>query len=166
MNKIALAPLAALTLAGCATELPKNMPLVFGESITVGIGVGATTADQGMDFTLGFKSRDVAIIPVVAYDQAGAPQRLNAENREDSKSDKSTQSDGKTTVDTARPERSTESKDAFSVLGVFSTDTSATTKTTGIGKFFATGTAAQRIADGFSQCLASGGCDGKSAASK
>jgi len=133
--------LALPLIAGCA-EMPQNMPLVFAETISVGIGVGATTVDQGASFNLGFQSKDVAIVPIISYDKAGNAQPMRAEN------DQTTAGGG------------SKSQDAFSVIGTFSSDTSGNTKTVGLGKFFATGTAAQRLADGFSKCLAAGTCDG------
>ncbi|MBI2305843.1 MAG: hypothetical protein HYU78_00940 [Rhodocyclales bacterium] len=162
MKSLSLAAVA-LTVAGCATDVPRNMPLVFGESISVGISVGTPAADGGGEFTLGFKSRDIAVIPVVVYDNAGNPQRLRAENDQKEAVEKSETKRAEGTLTTTQPKKEITSKDAFSVLGVFSTDTSAQSKTVGIGKFFATGTAAQRLADGFSKCLEKNGCSGTSA---
>lgn len=150
----------AAAIAGCATDFPRNMPLVFGESITVGVGVGTSTAEGGGDFTLGVKTRDVAVIPVVTYDHAGNPIPLRAENDEKSKAGQVAQDNNGVATTTTNPKEKIVLRDAFSVLGVFSTDTSATSKTVGIGKFFATGAAAQRIAEGFSGCLEKNGCSG------
>lgn len=147
MKKVAFVPLAAIALlSGCATDLPRNMPLVFGESITVGIGIGATTADQGADFTLGFKSRDVAIIPVVAYDNAGNPQKIQATVAETAAS-QGTNPGGKTV-----------NADSYSVLGQFGTTADGSGKRVGLGKFFATGAAAQQLSAGFANCLSNNDC--------
>lgn len=145
---IALPLIAAL--AGCATDFPKNMPLVFGESITVGIGVGATAADQGADFTLGVKTRDVAVIPVVAYDAAGKPERLEATVSSNTPAEGGTDQAG-TTIN----------RDSFSVLGQFGSTTDGSGRRVGLGKFFATGAAAQQLSAGFAKCLANENC-GKS----
>lgn len=139
-------PFAAV-LAGCATDFPKNMPLVFGESITVGIGIGATAADQGADFTLGFKSRDVAVIPVVAYDSAGNPVRLQA-----------TVSDVTPAQGAAAQGGATINRDSFSVLGQFGSTTDGSGRRVGLGKFFATGAAAQQLSAGFAKCLETESC--------
>lgn len=158
MKKSASLAIGALALSGCASDMPRNMPLVFGESITVGIGVGASAADNGGDFTLGFKSKDIAVIPVVVYDQAGNPTLVQAENDERNQAAKAVQGAGDSKTTTTKPAEKVSSKDALSVLGVFSTDTSGTGRSVGIGKFFATGAAAQRIAEGFSNCLEKNGC--------
>ena len=50
-------------LAGCNT-VPSNMPLIFGEHITFGASLGGSTVDQGIDVTVGFKSKDIAIVPL------------------------------------------------------------------------------------------------------
>ena len=135
MNKTMPAIVAMLALSGCA-EMPKNMPLLFGESITVGISIGASAADQGGDFTLGFRSKDVAVIPVVAYDKDGKPVPIYAEV---------TDSTGT-------------NKDSYSVLGQFGSTTDGTGRRVGLGKFFATGAAALQLSEGFADCLKKDNC--------
>lgn len=159
MTRSFLYPLLGITLVGCASDLPRNMPLVFGESITFGVGIGTGTADQGVDLTLGFKSRDVAIIPVVAYKQDGTPEKLLAMITSKTASDKATttEKDKKTVQDNLRTENP--NIDAYSVLGQFSTETDGKGRRVGIGKFFSTGNAATRIAEGFQKCLGAGNCD-------
>lgn len=100
------------------------------------------------------------MIPVVTYDSAGNQQPLRAENEERKTADKSELKKTDGTLTKTNPSKELSSKDSLSVLGVFSTDTSAQTRTVGIGKFFATGAAAQRLAEGFSLCLAVNGCSG------
>jgi hypothetical protein len=50
--------------------------------------------------------------------------------------------------------RKSEGSDALSVLGQFSVETNSKTADVGLGKFFATGLAAQKLADGFGERLA------------
>jgi len=124
--------LSSLIFAGAATgctSVPTNMPLVFGETLTVGISIAGTTVDQGADFTLGFKSKDVAVIPVSVLKTDGSVEKLKA-----------------TGVAGTPP---VIVDDAYSVIGQFSTDTSTTGQKVGLGKFFATGQAAQFLAEGF-----------------
>ena len=66
LNKIiALISLTTL-LYGCAS--PKaNIPLVFGQSHTVGISIGGSAADQGVDFTLGYKDKELWVSPNNAH---------------------------------------------------------------------------------------------------
>lgn len=132
MKRLArISSLALPILTGCAETIPKNMPLVFAETISVGINVGASTTEQGGDFSLGFKSKDVAVVPVVTLDKDGKPVPIESKSAE-----------GQKTMN-----------DAYSVLGQFSSDTSAAGRNVGLGKFFATGQAAVRLSDGFSNCL-------------
>lgn len=117
---------ASVLSAGCASM--DTMPLVFGQSHTVGISMGASAADQGGEFTLGYKDRNIAVVPVVmASGETGASQL------------KATATDGHA--------------DALSVLGQFEVESDATTRKVGLGKFFATGLAAKVLADGFSARL-------------
>jgi len=124
MNKISMMGFAVLlvqVLTGCVT--PKNMPLVFGQSHTVGISINGSATDQGAELTLGYKDRDIAIVPVTIQQADQNNIQLSAT----------------TTGDT----------DAFSVLGQFEVNSRAGQPEAGLGKFFATGIAARRLADGF-----------------
>lgn len=157
MNKTVPAIIATLALNGCA-EMPKNMPLLFGESITVGISIGSSAADQGVDFTLGFKSRDIAVIPVVAYDKDGKPERIYAEVNDKTTGTESTESQGNRTLVTKNPVNEVVNKDSYSVLGQFGSTTDVSNKRVGLGKFFATGAAAQQLSEGFATCLKTASC--------
>ncbi len=130
----ATAALLALC-AGCAT---KGDHLVFGQSHTVGITVTGPASGSGAEFTLGYKDRNVAIVPVTTTSADGTRMQLKAEGESD--------------------------VDAFSVLGQFSVDsgqnfTAASGASgaapgsiqAGLGKFFATGMAARNLADGFAK---------------
>ena len=125
-----IAVVASVALAGCATP-NASMPLMFGESITFGVSIGSSTAEQGVDLTLGFKSRDIALVPVVGPNGASIESAVVDAN-------------GKAT-------------DAYSVLGQFDSKTDGTGAKVGLGKFFATGTAAATLADGFAKSMNGGG---------
>jgi len=125
--KLAIA-LASALLAGCATT--NQTPLVFGETITLGVAIGAGTTEGG-ELTLGFKTRDIAIVPVM-YTDGTSPKTLMSDIKGADKS---------------------ESKDALSVLGQFSSNTDAKAAKVGLGKFFATGAAASSLAAGFRKSL-------------
>ena len=120
---------ASLVLAGCATPTGP-LPLVFGESLTFGVSIGTSTADQGVDMTLGFKSRDIAVVPVISADGKSIESVVEGKTG------------GKTT-------------DSYSVLGQFNNTTEGTGAKVGLGKFFATGTAAAVLADGFAKSMGS-----------
>ncbi len=118
--------LFATVLSGCAAN--QNLPLIFGQSQTVGISIGAGASDQGADFVLGYKDKNIAIVPVAIevsegnYAQVGS---MSGENFDDS----------------------------FSVLGQFEVSSDTSEGNVGLGKFFATGAAAKALADGFSSKL-------------
>jgi hypothetical protein len=113
-----------LILSGCASN--QNLPLIFGQSQTVGISIGGGVNDQGADFVLGYKDKNIAIVPIAvqvsegSYAQVGS---MSGENFDDS----------------------------FSVIGQFEVKSGTSQGgDVGLGKFFATGAAAKALADGFS----------------
>jgi hypothetical protein len=113
-----------VALSGCSTY--SNSPLIFGQAHIVGISISGSAPEQKGEFVLGYKDADIAIVPVSVRQQNGDSTQLKA---------------------TATKEH----QDALSVLGQFSVDASTEVKTTtvGLGKFFATGMAAKKLADGF-----------------
>lgn len=121
---------AFILLAGCSTV--GNMPLMFGQSQTVGLSISGSTTDQGAEFTLGYKDRDIAIVPVTVKQGNGDSTLV------------------KSTV--------ASSQDAMSVLGQFEVNsgTNVSNANVGLGKFFATGVAAQQLATGFKKKLSGG----------
>lgn len=157
MTRSFLYPLLGITLVGCASDLPRNMPLVFGESITFGVGIGTSTADQGVDLTLGFKSRDVAIIPVLTYEKDGKLVPLQSEVTEKITHEESTDTGGDRKI-TKKPVSKAINKDAYSVIGQFGSITDGSSKRVGLNKFFATGVAAQQLSEGFAECLKKDNC--------
>ena len=132
---VALLALLGLTLAGCASA-PGTTMLVFGQTQTVGISVGGSVPDQGAMFTLGYQDRNFAIGPAtVAQAGGGATQVLSSVPDAD-----------------GRP-----ATDALSVLGQFEVRSGSDGSgkvDVGLGKFFATGLAAQKLADGFKARIA------------
>jgi hypothetical protein len=117
----------SLLVCGCVSS--GTTPLIFGQSHTVGISIGGGAADQSAEFTLGYRDKNIAIVPVVREDESGSGQ-LEAHVQKDVNGVLGT--DG----------------DALSVLGQFSVDADTQEKVV-LGKFFATGIAARRLADGF-----------------
>lgn len=117
-HRLVLVTLITIAVGGCATN--ENVLLIFGQTHTVGISMGGSATEQGADFTLGYKDRNFALVPVtVGEDQVPV-----------------TASAGENHID------------ALSVLGQFSV--TKTGNDIGLGKFFATGIAAKTLADGFS----------------
>lgn len=114
----------AMLASGCATNT--DTPLIFVQSNTAGISIGGSATDQGADFVLGYKGSDFAIVPVVAIQKDGNTAPIKAIS-------------------------GTGHSDALSVFGQFKANSGTDPKTPkiGLGKFFATGQAARRLADGF-----------------
>jgi hypothetical protein len=116
--------LAILAVTGCASNGTDN--LVYAKNMTFGANVSAT-GNAGPDITIGFRSQNLAIVPV---------------------NDDGTSIRG--SVGATKPQ----DEDALSVLGQFESATGGSGVT--LGEFFATGVAAQKLADGFA-CKVSGG---------
>ena len=118
----------------CACTTAPAPPLFFGEQVTMGISIGSGAATQGMDFTLGYKDQDVAVVPVGAVSR-GKGQAVTAHTK-----------DGAGT---------TWDKDALSVFGQFEGQgahaggSGSGTRTVALGRFFATGLAATNLAEAY-----------------
>lgn len=127
-----------LVVAGCGNV--DSTHLIFGQQQTVGLQISATAPEQGASLTLGFSDRNIAIIPVAVKGRdPDAPegdryQRLGSTNNLTADSD---------------------INDAYSTIGQFEMNTGKNgTASVGLGKFFATGLAAQFLAEGFKAKLA------------
>lgn len=121
---------ASLVLCACTTA--PAPPLFFGEQVTVGINIGTGAGTQGVDFTLGYKDQDVAVVPVGAVSR-GKGQAVTARTRDGPGAE----------------------WDALSVFGQFEgqgaqpTVGGATHRKVALGRFFATGLAATNLADAY-----------------
>jgi hypothetical protein len=120
-RKLIALPLAASLLSGCASW-ERNPPLLFGEVQTIGISVGGSAPEQGGSITVGYRSQDIAIVPATIAQGADANTQVKA-----------TAGEGFV--------------DALSVLGQF--EATVESARVGLGRFFATGQAAKKLADGF-----------------
>jgi len=109
------------------------MPLVFLQTQTLGITANASGGQATPELTLGYRDLDIAVVPV--SDANGVPVRsVNPEGKANGGG---------------------QFQDALSVLGQFDVNTNAGTAVgVGLGKFFATGTAASKLAEGFKYKLA------------
>jgi hypothetical protein len=131
--RIGAALCAAVFTSACSTQ--GNTMLVFGQTQTLGISIGGSATDQGATFTLGYQDKNFAIVPATVRQPDGSSTQVLS------------------TVGNPKS-RPGQSQDALSVLGQFSVNTSTKSADVGLGKFFATGLAAQKLADGFSEKLA------------
>jgi uncharacterized Zn-binding protein involved in type VI secretion len=137
LRNLAVAAMSVISGAGCA-QLP-NPPLIFGQTHTVGITIAGSPAEQGGEFTLGYRDRDLAVVPVSVTQGDGTVTQLETYVFGDHRSGAD------------QPD-----KDAFSVLGQFELSTEGQQAKVGLGKFFATGLAARRLGDGFACALSEG----------
>jgi hypothetical protein len=127
ISKIVTGAGLGATLAACSPTT--NPPLFFAQTHTFGVGIHGSPTQQSADLTLGYRDLDIAIVPVSATDGAGQVVPLT-----------SIAGGGN-------------SRNALSVLGQFNANAAATAPTVSLGTFFATGLAADKLADGFGERL-------------
>ncbi|GEM_PF-6084253 len=126
----------ALLLAAC--EEHAGNPVVFGQTQALGITLGQSPTTQAPEFVFGFKDANIAILPTVAVSPTNEMIELGG---------------------TAKfPGQ--EFNETYSVLGQFNneTPTQIGEGKVVLGKFFATGIAAQKLSAGFA-CSVSDGKD-------
>lgn len=135
--------LVLVSLGGCGNV--DSSHLVFGQKISVGLTIDASAPEQSGELSLGYKDRNIAVIPVaVKAENADKYQTLGAYGPE-SKSEAGTDGSGKLAAGAS---------DAYSTVGQFELATGGNgTASVGLGKFFATGVAAQILAEGFAAKL-------------
>ena len=144
-----LAALAALGLGVSACGNQDAAHLVFGQQQTLGLQVALTAPEQGGTFSLGYKDRNIAVVPVaIKKGTDGAYDRLGSTNNYGVYVDEN----GKVVRDPNAGEVG-DRNDAYSTFGQFEigvdANGNAVTPTVSLGKFFATGIAAQTLAEGF-----------------
>lgn len=134
-SKIIAIGSVGILLAGCEIA-PKN-PVIFGQATSVGITIGQSPTTQAPEFVLGYKDANIAFLPTVAEDGDGNITELGGNTQV-----------GDDSYD-----------ETYSVLGQFDVSTPTQGQgNVGLGKFFATGIAAQKLAAGFA-CAESDGKD-------
>jgi hypothetical protein len=128
MIQAACALLFALSCAACATQ-PNT--LIFASNDTLGLTIAGGAAEGGGQFTLGYRSQNVAIAPTVRTEPDGTTHAAGGNE----------------------PQIATDVRggsDTYSVLGSFGVETTnSTTPTVSLGRFFSTGLAARELARGF-----------------
>ena len=114
-------------LSGCNTTA--DVPLVFVQTTSVGISASATGGTATPELTVGYRDVDVAVVPVTR---------------------------GGLLINSVNPQNGAQFSDALSVIGQFQVGANANTApNVTLGKFFATGTAASKLAEGY-RCQAGG----------
>lgn len=104
-----------------ANDGPYQRPLVFMRNDVYGIDLEGSLAGQGGHFTLGYTSRNTALIPVVLRSAHGGVAKAQAEGI------------------------GTGWRDAFSVVGQFRADSPTGHAGLDLGRYFATGMAARNL---------------------
>lgn len=129
----------ALMSAACAAP-GEQSALIFGQADILGISIGTSAASQTPEFIVGYKGANIAFIPVAA----GNGAQYDAWDQSGCK-------------DSALPadESGACARDTMSVLGQFeaAAKSGSGTQQFSLGKFFATGFAARKLADGFAKKL-------------
>lgn len=130
-KKSAILSLALIgTLGACETT---ERQLIFASSDTLGITIAGAAAETGAEFTLGYKGRDLVVMP--SYAEVSDETAVGVESI-------TAQADGVT--------------DALSVYSHFNANTPIgfeSTEGVGLGKVFATGPAAQIASRGVACAL-------------
>lgn len=134
LKRLAAIGVLASAVAGC--EVLPNNPVIFGQGTSVGISIGQSPTTQTPEFVLGYKDANIAYLPTVAVDANGNVQDLGGVMRMNGN----------------------EFKETYSVLGQFevNANTDPGKPSVGLGKFFATGNAAVKLAAGFACGVADG----------
>ncbi len=121
--------IASAALSGCANS--DGLPLIFVDTNTVGLTIAGAATEYGGELTLGYKSKSFAIVPVTIRNKDGSV----------------------TLVTSAAKDAEGGGDNALSVFGQFNLDAEAAKVGVGLGRFFATGLAADKLADGFKEKL-------------
>lgn len=172
--------IVAVAASGCASNQP--LPLLFGQTQTVGLTINGSVPEQGGELSLAYRDRNIAVIPIQSpigaqfdaqdnckqLDPADTSKGASTDNKNQSGASADAKSAAITsqkaaTGDNNQPGADAASKtavadkyctrDTFSVFGQFELDSKSQPSGVGLGKFFATGFAARKLADGFAERL-------------
>lgn len=126
--------IALPALAACGNV--DSAHLVFGQQQSVGLDITTPSASSpGGSLSLGYKDKNIAVVPVAVKGDNDTYMRLGGANKTNG---------GKEDIN-----------DSYSTIGQFELNAGENGKpSVGLGKFFATGVAAQYLADGFRKKLA------------
>lgn len=126
-----------LPLAGCNNL--GGASLVFGQEQVVGVTIAGSAPSQQAEFTVGYKDKNIAVVPVAIKNDDGTYEHIKGS--------------------LGKGEHGGDTVDSYSTFGQFELNVSAKDEegnpvaSTGLGKFFATGNAANVISQGFQNKL-------------
>ena len=131
----------ALTLASAPEPLPSvdvndrayQKPLLFLRTDVVGIDIGGSVAQQGVQFVLGYSNRNLALIPVATVGAGEEIVRIS----------------GRSEGSTAEA-----ALDSLSVLGQFKANSETKRLGFGLERYFATGVAARNLGESLESAIA------------
>ena len=127
---------------------PYQSPLLFMRTDVIGIDIGGTLAQHGLQFVLGYGNKNLALIPVVAMNADRVPTKIAG------------------TSDAAESDL----LDTMSVVGQFHARTDTQGLDLGLDRYFATGIAARNLSENITRLavtqLAAPPAAGASAAAK
>jgi len=115
-----------------AADGPYQSPLLFMRTDVIGIDIGGTLAQHGLQFVLGYGNKNLALIPVVALDADGKPTNIAG------------------TSDSPNSDQ----LDTMSVVGQFHARTDTQGLDLGLDRYFATGIAARNLSDNIARWAA------------
>lgn len=118
-----------------AADRPYQAPLVFLRTDLVGIDIGGSLAEKGVQFNLGYTNRNLALIPVYAAGPGGKVVGMFGDQN-------------------ASSGTSDSPHDSYSVLGQFKGNTETTRLSFGLERYFATGIAARNLGKGMGAAIA------------
>lgn len=114
-------------------KAPYQKPLLFARTDVIGIDIGGSLAQQGLQFVLGYTGRNLALIPTTTRSDKGKVASIMGIDED---------GDGPPAMD------------AFSVLGQFKANTEIRRLGFGLERYFATGFAARNLGDGVGMAIA------------
>ncbi|MDM0053010.1 hypothetical protein [Variovorax sp. J22R115] len=108
-------------------------PLLFARTDVIGIDIGGSLAQQGLQFVLGYNERSIALIPTTTRNTKGDVTSIMGTDK----------------VGDGAP-----ALDAFSVLGQFQANTETRRLGFGLERYFATGFAARNLGESLGAAIA------------
>ncbi|MEX0371096.1 MAG: hypothetical protein AB3N09_10725 [Tateyamaria sp.] len=136
-SKTVLTPALPFVLLLSACDVRDSTSVVFVQRHTLGISLAQSETTQAPEFNLGYSDANAAVMPAFAVASDGRVVKLGGES----------------------VVGSTRFHETYSVLGQFEAEAPTEVgANVGLGKFFATGAAAQKMSAGFA-CAVSDGRD-------
>jgi len=154
-----IAGIGILALSGCTDFHHENQLLFFGQTDTFGIELDGSAPNQGVTFSFGYRGHNFAIIPVLANDYPELADGQSLDKDQEPDAEVSSWAQRPCSEEQSKKNPNMCGKDTYSVFGQFEAASRVNSDGTeqkveaSLGKFFATGFAAQELASGFKKKL-------------